>query len=147
MRLGIKTCCRRTVQLILVDRETAGKSVWRLRRQIVFVVVAILLLCDATFLNDVASDADVDVDKIYNVSKAFYVDDVAYDIFDAENVVCLFYENVDNRRFKSRRQNVSSTSTQEILIHLNKSQKVKLMGKHVFKLSGQGFEPETFRLV
>ena len=67
---------------------------------------------------------------IGNISKAFYVDDVGYDIFDAENVVRIFYESVVQGRLNDvgvgeKRRKVASASTskmtEELSAHLNNS--------------------------
>ena len=94
----------------------------QLLKSVTYFFVTILIFFDVKSLCQTIA-ADNPKLELKNVSKAFYVDDVAYDLVDAENVVYLYYETVDNRRSKS----FLTTSTREILVHLNNSQKVIIL--------------------
>ena len=94
----------------------------QLLKSVTYFFVTILIFFDVKSLCQTIA-ADNPKLELKNVSKAFYVDDVAYDLVDAENVVYLYYETVENRRSKS----FLTTSTREILVHLNNSQKVIIL--------------------
>ena len=103
--------------------------------QKILLVASTLVLFDSTFskifIGDDGVRFDIDIEKVFgNMSKAFYVDDVGYDIVDAENVVRLFYESVAQRRLSGERRKVTSSSAaastsassstmDEIVVHLN----------------------------
>jgi hypothetical protein len=71
-----------------------------------------------------------EIGKVFkNISRAFWVDDVAYSLTDAENFVCLYYDSVASRRLdrisETFQQKTSSDETTSR--HMDDSQKVPIL--------------------
>ena len=95
-------------------------------------VIATVLLLSFGVFADVfePSSISAEIEKVFkNISRAFWVDDVAYSLTDAENFVCLYYDSVASRKLEKIPENFQQkiSSEETSANRQNNSQKVQRM--------------------